>query len=140
MLSQKGMTVVELVVICCIAGVLLAIVIPKFSEANAKNKMWDGMTTLMTYESAELAFLAQNNRLGPTDSLIFHADTSEYFEFTSEGRGCYQATTKAEIGRFKKGSWLHTCIDTVGGLPRIHRTCSTGDSAIVKRLIPNFFN
>lgn len=137
---QHGITLVELVVIICIAVVLLLIAIPKFMEAETKNKMWDGMTTLMTFESAELAFLAQSGRLGPVDSLVFNADSSEYFSFSHDGIGSYRATAKVQIGRFKKGRWLHTSIDTTAGMPRIKRSCSKGDSAIVKNSVPNFFN
>ena len=140
MADQKGMTVVELVVISCIAGILLAIAIPKFIEAVSKNKMWDGMSTLMTYEAAELAYLNQSNRLGAIDSLVFQPDSSEYFTFMADGVGKYKAIAKVQIGRFKKGSWLHTSIDTVGGMPRIKRTCAKSDSLIVKRYISNFFN
>jgi type II secretory pathway pseudopilin PulG len=140
MASRQGITLVELVVIICIAGLMVIIAIPKFMEAVTKNKMWDGMTTLMTFESAELAYLAQSSRLGPIDSLVFQADTSEYFSFAPDGIGRYKATARVRIGRFGKGSWLHTSIDTTAGMPRIRRSCSAGDSAIVKKYIPNFFN
>jgi len=140
MASQRGMTLVEMVVIICIAVTLIAIAIPKFMEAVTKNKMWDGMTTLMTFESAELAYLAQSNKLGPVGSLVFQADSSEYFSFTPVGIGQYMATARMQIGRFKKGRWLHTSIDTTAGMPRIRRSCSKGDSAIVKKYVPNFFN
>ena len=140
MASQRGMTLVEMVVIICIAVTLIAIAIPKFMEAVTKNKMWDGMTTLMTFESAELAYLAQSSKLGPIDSLVFSADSSEYFSFTPTGVGRYKATARMKIGRFKKGSWLQTSIDTTAGVPRIRRFCSPGDSAIVKKYVWNFFN
>ena len=140
MKSRQGITLVELVVIICIASLFVAVAVPKFISAVTKNKMWDGMTTLMTFESAELAYLAQSGRLGAVDSLVFNADSSEQFSFSPAGTGQYQATARTQIGRFKKGSWLHTSIDTVGGVPRIRRSCSPGDSAIVKRYISNFFN
>lgn len=137
---QQGITLVELVVIICIGGVLLLIAVPKFMEAETKSKMWDGMTTLMTFESAELAYLAKSNRLGPAGSLVFSADSSEYFSFSPDGIGSYKATAKVRIGRFKKGRWLHTRIDTTAGMPRIWRSCSTGDTATVKRYVPDYFN
>ena len=140
MSGQKGMTVVELVVIACIAIILLLIAIPKFVEAVSKNKMWDGMTTLMTYESAQLAYLAQSNKLGIIDSLVFQPDSSEYFSFSSDGIGKYKAIAKVKIGRFQKGHWLSTCIDTAGGMPRIRRSCAKGDSLTVKKYVSNFFN
>jgi Tfp pilus assembly protein PilE len=140
MKSHKGITLVELVVILCIASLFVAVAVPKFISAVTKNKMWDGMTTLMTFESAELAYLAQANKLGPVDSLVFDVDSSEYFSFSPAAVGQYRATSKVQIGRFKKGSWLHTSIDTTAGVPRIRRSCSPGDSAIVKRYISIFFN
>jgi hypothetical protein len=141
MTSQRGITRVELVVILCIAGVMLAIAIPKFVNTVIKDHMWDGMTTLMTFESAELACLAKNNRMGLADSsLISRADSSKYFSFAAGGAGQYRAIARMKIGRFGKGSWLRTGIDTTGGMPRIRRSCSPGDSAIVKKYISNYFN
>lgn len=138
--SQKGITVVEIVVISCIVIVLLAIAIPKFMETAVKNKMWDGMTTLMTYESAQLAHLAQKGRIGSVDSLVFKADSSEYFFFTEDGPGYFKAVAKMNIGRFRQGSLLRTSIDTSGGMPRIRRSCSNGDSGTVRKYISSFFN
>jgi type II secretory pathway pseudopilin PulG len=144
MADQKGMTFVEMVVISCIAAVLLAIAIPKFMETIAKNKMWDGMSSLMTYEAAQLAYLNQSNKLGANDSLVFQQDSSEYFYFKPDGLGQLKAIAKVKIGRFKKGSWLRTSIDidTTGGLrmPKIKRSCSKNDSIIVKKYISIFFN
>ncbi len=140
MRSRQGITLVELVVILCIAGMFVAVAVPKFMNAVTKNKMLDGLTTLMTFEAAELAYLAQTGRLGTIDSLVFNADSSEYFSFSPAAAGYYRATARAQIGRFKKGRWLSTSIDTVGGVPRIQRSCSPGDSAIVKRYVSNFFN
>jgi Tfp pilus assembly protein PilE len=140
MKSHKGMTLVEMVVIICIGALFVAVAVPKIVTAVTKEKMWDGMSTLMTYESSQLAYLAQAGRLGPVDSLSFKADSSDYFSFSPAGTGQFQATAKAKIGRFKKGRWLHTSIDTTGGVPRIRRSCSPGDSAIVKRYISIFFN
>ena len=138
--SQRGMTVVEMVVIISIAVVLTAIAIPKFIETAIKDKMWDGMTTLMTYESAQLAYLAQSGHTGPVDSLVFKADSSKYFSFSQDTVGFFKATAKVKIGRFKQGHWLRTSIDTAGGMPRIRRFCMPVDSHVVKSYISIFFN
>lgn len=141
MRDQKGITVVEVVVISCIVAVFLCIAIPKYIETVSKNKMWEGMTTLMTYESAQLAYYAQSNgKLGPVDSLLFQADSSEYFSFVSDGTGRFKAVTKVQIGKLKKGRWMSTTIDTVGRIPKIRRTSSPGDSLLVKRYLSTFFN
>lgn len=137
--SQRGMTIVELSVLLLILTVLISIAIPKFYEATIKNKMWDGMSTLMTYESAQLAYLAQSGRIGPIDSLVFTTDSSEFFNFSEDGTGFFKATAKMKIGKFKQGSWLRTTIDTTVGMPKIRRSCSPGDSIIAKKLVPSFF-
>ncbi|MBN1128755.1 MAG: hypothetical protein JXA71_07200 [Chitinispirillaceae bacterium] len=139
MLSQRGITIVELSVLILIVSILTFIAIPKFIEASIKNKLWDGMSTLMTYESAQLAYLAQSGTIGPIDSLVFNADTSEFFSFSEDGTGFFKATAKMKIGRFRQGSWLRTTIDTTAGMPRIRRSCSCGDSLKVKKLVPSFF-
>lgn len=137
--NRRGMTVVELVVILCIGGILLAIAIPKFMETAVKNKMWDGMSTLMTYESSQLAHIAQHGSIGPVDSTVFQPEESEFFSYTEPGIGQYKAVAKVKMGRFLPDHWLLTRVDTVGGMPRLKRSCSKGDSSIVKRYIPNFF-
>jgi Tfp pilus assembly protein PilE len=139
MMGKKGITVIELVVILCIGSILLAIAIPKFMETAVKNKMWDGMSTLMTFESSQLAYLAQHGRIGPVDSTVFQPEASEFFSYTEPGLGQYKAIAKVKMGRFQQGHWLLTRVDTVGGMPRLKRSCSQGDSSIVKRYIPNFF-
>jgi len=137
--SARGMTMIELVVLVLILTILTSIAIPKFIEASIKNKMWDGMSTLMTYESAQLAYLAQSSSIGPIDSLTFKADSNDYFFFCEDTVGYFKATAKMKIGRFKPGSWLRTTIDTTGGLPRIRRSCSKGDSSAVKKYISHYF-
>jgi type II secretory pathway pseudopilin PulG len=138
--SQRGMTIIELVVLFLILALLTLIAIPKFHEASIKNKMWDGMSTLMTYESAQLAYLAQSSKIGPIDSLVFKADTSAYFLFSEDSIGFFKATARMKIGRFKQGSWLRTTIDTTAGMPRIRRSCTPGDTQVVKKLVSNFFH
>jgi Tfp pilus assembly protein PilE len=139
MTNEKGMTVVELVVIAVIGSILLAIAIPKFMETAVKNKMWDGMSTLMTYESSQLAYLAQRGRIGPVDSSVFQPEKSEFFSYEEPCVGQYKAIAKVKIGHFPQGHWLLTRIDTAGGMPKLKHSCSPGDSAIVKRYISNYF-
>jgi len=139
MINRKGMTVVELVVILSIGAILLAIAIPKFMETAVKNKMWDGMSTLMTYESSQLAYLAQHGRVGPVDSTVFRPQQSSYFSYAEPCAGQYKAIAKVKMGSFPEGHWLLTRIDTVGGIPRLRRSCSPGDTGIVKRYILNYF-
>jgi Zn-dependent protease with chaperone function len=110
----------------------------RFASALTKNKMWVGVSALMSYESAQSAYFAQNAAFAPFDSLGLESDTSGYFSCTGDG-GCYTATAKKNIGRFKKGSWLRTCLDTTGGVPVISHSCSPGDSGIVKMYYENFF-
>ena len=133
------MTVVELVVIICIGSILLGIAIPKFIETAVKNKIWDGMSTLMTYESSQLAYLAQRGRIGPVDSTVFLPEPSEYFSYSEPAVGQYKATAKMKMGRFLPDHWIMTRIDTTGGMPKLRRSCSPGDSSIVKRYISNYF-
>ena len=135
--NRRGMTVVELVVILCIGSILIAIAIPKFMETAVKNKMWDGMSTIMTYESSQLAYLNQRERIGPVDSTVFQPEASEFFSYSEPCVGQYKATAKVKMGRFLPGHWLLTCVDPTG--PKLKRSCSKGDSAIVKRYIPDFF-
>ncbi len=139
---QRGITFVELVVLVSIIILLLLIGVPKVMDGFTKDKIRDeGVNTLNVLEAKELEYFARNNRLGPLDSLIFavQTDSSEYFSFRCEGIGRYTAVAKRPIGRFKIGSWMSTRVQVVGGIPRISRTCSRGDTSFVRRYVDNFF-
>jgi type II secretory pathway pseudopilin PulG len=139
---QRGMTLVEMVVLLGIISLLLVIGIPKVMEGFTKSKMRDdGVNTLNVFEAAELAYFARNNTIAPLDSLSSPSLTgsSEYFSFVSEDAGNYTAVARKPIGRFKKGSWMTTRVSIVGGLPQISRSCSPGDTMFIKRYVANFF-
>jgi type II secretory pathway pseudopilin PulG len=139
---QRGMTVVEMVVLFSIIVLLLAIGIPKIMEGFTKSKMRDeGINTLNVFEAAELAYFARNNHLAALDSLNFSliADSSAYFSFASDGRGHFTALARKPIGRLKKGSWISTCVQITGGIPQISRSCSPGDTDFIRRYVPDFF-
>jgi type II secretory pathway pseudopilin PulG len=139
---QRGITVVELVVLFSIIVLLLLIGVPKIMDGFIKSKMRDnGVNTLNVFEAKELEYFAKNNRLGPLDSLIFtiQTDSSEYFSFKCEGMGRYTAVAKKSIGKFKKGSWMSTSVQVVGGIPQISRSCSRGDTSFIRRYVDNFF-
>ena len=136
------MTVVEMVVLFSIIVLLLAIGIPKVMEGFTKSKMRDeGINTLNVFEAAELAYYARTNRIATLDSLKASslADPSEYFSFTSDGNGHFTALVRKPIGRLKKGSWISTCVQVTGGIPQISRACSPGDTAFIRRYVPDFF-
>jgi type II secretory pathway pseudopilin PulG len=69
--------IVVLMAVIGIIGIIAAIAIPKFVDATIKSKVAELPTVVMTYEHAQLAYLAEKSYLaGTRDSLIM--DTSVY--------------------------------------------------------------
>ena len=67
MKSQKGFTLVELLVVVVIIGVLAAIAVPKFTGATDEAKIAKVKADLRTIASAVILYQAKNNGTIPDD-------------------------------------------------------------------------
>ena len=67
MKSQKGFTLIELMVVIAIIGVLAAIAVPRFSESRKSAKDAALKADLRTVDSALLMYYANNANTYPTD-------------------------------------------------------------------------
>ena len=74
MKSQKGFTLVELLVVVAIIGVLAAVAIPKFTGATDEAKVAKIKADMRTIGSAIALYQAKNNGTNPTDLAILVTD------------------------------------------------------------------
>lgn len=66
MKSQKGFTLIELMIVIAIIGILAAIAVPRFSNATNSANMAKAQADLSTIDSAISVYLAANPGTTPT--------------------------------------------------------------------------
>ena len=76
MLNKKGFTLIELMVVIVIIGVLAALAIPRFINASVKAKFSEAPLVIKTYETAQLANVAETGALGAMNNLVFDRPTT----------------------------------------------------------------
>lgn len=69
-LNQRGMTLIELMIVVSIIGILAAIVIPTFSNANESAKAGALSSQLNTVKKALIFYKADHKDLYPTDAQL----------------------------------------------------------------------
>jgi prepilin-type N-terminal cleavage/methylation domain-containing protein len=136
-LQQKGFTLIELMVVIVIVGILAAVAIPKFMDASAKAKMSEAPTVLASYESAQLAHVAETSSLGDIANLAFDSPTaSKWFSYGENGGadGTYRATAVGgPVGDFAENDWIQTEVTNAGVIDH-----TNSNPAAVAKYIPNF--
>ncbi len=93
--TQKGFTLVEILIVVVILGILAAIVIPQFSEASTEAKISSSMSSLQSLRSQIQLYKIQHNDYPPSHG-TFVADTfKEQLEQYSDAAGDTSPTKDA---------------------------------------------
>lgn len=90
--TQKGFTLVEILIVVVILGILAAIVIPQFSEASTEAKLNSSMSSLQTLRSQISLYKIQHNDNPPCHGTFAEATFKNQLEQYSNAAGSTQAT------------------------------------------------
>ena len=107
--NKKGFTLIELMVVIVIIGILASLAIPRFTEAAKKARAAEAPRVLASYESAQLARVAEAGVPGNVSELIFQdqAATTWYNYSHADGTYAYQADGRKDLA----GVILNTTYD-----------------------------
>jgi prepilin-type N-terminal cleavage/methylation domain-containing protein len=121
--TNKGFTLIELMVVIVIIGVLAALAIPKFTDASAKAKAAEAPTVLASYDHAQLAYIAETAGTGALASLVFDEPqgpglakgTTKWFTYADawtakDAAVTYTATASLDFGKVKKTNTVSTTV------------------------------
>jgi prepilin-type N-terminal cleavage/methylation domain-containing protein len=106
MRKSQGFTLIELMVVIVIIGILAAIAIPKFMDAQTKAKFGEVPVIMASYDHAQLAYLAETASLATSGGdLVMDAPASKWFTYSYATPGTYQAAVKTGVvvGTFTAG-------------------------------------
>jgi prepilin-type N-terminal cleavage/methylation domain-containing protein len=146
--SKMGFTLIELMVVIVIIGVLASLAIPRFTEASDKAKVAEAPRVLASYESAQLAHMAEQSRYGDSTEIIFNVGAvnsdSKWFGYeitlgTDSSSAEGTAAAKANLGKIKKDDGIKT--ELTDSSTTVHSSITDGgtDAATIKKYLPNFF-
>ncbi|MDG5816680.1 prepilin-type N-terminal cleavage/methylation domain-containing protein [Chitinispirillales bacterium ANBcel5] len=82
--NKKGFTLIELMVVIVIIGILASLAIPRFTEAATRARASEAPSVLASYESAQLARVAETGFVGSIGGgdLLFEEPESQWFGYS----------------------------------------------------------
>ncbi len=99
MKSQKGFTLIELMVVIVIIGILSALAIPKMFGTSAKAKAAEIPNVISNWETLQSAFVQEKGSAGTYTDIGFKDPTSssKWFTYTDGGASATSTTITAAV-------------------------------------------
>jgi type IV pilus assembly protein PilE len=86
--SQKGFSLIELVMVITIVGILMAVAIPSYKSSTAKARRTDGQTALMDAMTREERYFTEHNTYTTNLTTASAATTSQEGYYTISAAAC----------------------------------------------------
>lgn len=140
--SNKGFTLIELMVVIVIMGILAVLAVPRLTDVITKAKVSEVPIVLGSWENAQSAYLAERGEVATSiDALAFDVEESKWFTYTASGGGAnaaiYSTTLKSAVGPFAKDAkGPQSSIDNSNAVKRSFQA----DSTKWMKYLPNFSN
>src|SRR5438067_1469676 len=97
--SQKGFTLIELMVVIVIIGILSALAIPKMFSVSAKAKSAEAPSIISTYEVLESSYYQEKSTMGDSTAIGFSTPkNSKWFTYDAGTAGTIKATVATAFG------------------------------------------
>lgn len=142
--SDKGFTLIELMVVIVIMGVLAVLAIPKLTDVITKAKIGEIPIVLGSWEHAQMAYIAEQGQTATTvDALAFDgAGDSKWFVYSPSGGGTSDATYSAKVANGKNvGPFQSDAAGpstTISPDSKVTRSLPSADTEKWKKYLPNF--
>ncbi len=95
--SQKGFTLIELMVVIVIIGILSALAIPRMIGVSAKAKGAEVPTIAANFETLQAAYIQETGAPGTNTQVGFGIPTSDWWTYAVPGAGQLTATTNVPL-------------------------------------------
>lgn len=135
MKSQKGFTLIELMVVIVIIGILSALAIPKMFGVSAKAKAAEAPNVISNWESLQSAYVQERGSVGDETAIGFKnpgAD-SKWFTYVATVAGTITANPSVPFGNCQVTDKFESVYD-----PATDKADHSTSTGACKDYTPNF--
>jgi len=123
--SEKGFTLIELMIVVAIIGILAAIAIPNFMNYQCKAKQSEVKSNLGNIRTAQEAYFAEYDWYGTTSAAIgFSAKGTPRYTYSYSGRSSTAFIVTGSSTSIKGASTDLWTIDQLGDLNNVTNACT----------------